>query len=535
MDKKEIKLILKEGEGYFAEFKQSVSGIEKDIVSFANSSGGRIFLGVTDEGEIKGIKATNRLKSDFQNIARNCDPPIKISVEPLSDAVMIKVREGEDKPYKCSSGFYKRIGANSQKMTRSEILNFFKSEGKVRFDEMVNDKFKYPKDFSREKLCKYLELAGLSKTLSNEKLLASLGVSENQGKNIYLNNAGVLFFAKEPQRIIPWSVFTVALFKDTDGVDIIDRKEITGGLFEVVAQVMDFVKLYAKVAYRITGKPQRDNIYEYPFEAIREAVINSVMHKDYFEHGHNNILKFFPDRIRLENIWHKPDKFVLGKTVFRRNHLVADLFSRIHFGEKMGSGMKRMRNICKKGDAPYPKIEYTNTHFYVVFRQSKEYMKMTEAEKNVPEKAGEHKEKTREKIIDFIKTNPRISIQKLASKMRLTEKAIEWQIKRLKNDAVLERIGPDKGGYWEVGKSEEKAVGRVDKQTGENREKTREETREKIIGAIRVNPHISMQELANQMRLTEKGVEWQIKILKKTGALERIGPDKGGYWKVPEK
>jgi len=386
MDKKELALILKEGEGYFIEFKQNLSGIEKDLVAFANSSGGRVFLGVTDESEIKGLEITNKLKSDIQNIVRNCDPPIKVVIKPLGDILIVKVEEGEDKPYRCSSGFYKRIGSNSQKMTRSEILNFFKSEGKVRFDELINKKFSYPKDFSKERLSKFLELAGLFKTLPTRKILINLGITETQGKNFYFNNAGVLFFAEEPQRLIPWSVFTVALFKDKEGVDIIDRKEITGGLFEIVEQVMDFVRLYAKVAYRITGRPQRENIYEYPFEAIREAVINSVMHKDYFEHGHNNILKFFPDKIQIENIWLKPKKFILGKTIFRRNHLVADLFSRIHFGEKMGSGMKRMRDICRKENVPYPKIEYTDTHFYIVFKPSKEYLKMISKE---PEKKEE--------------------------------------------------------------------------------------------------------------------------------------------------
>jgi len=84
------------------------------------------------------------------------------------------------------------------------------------------------------------------------------------------NNAGVLFFAKEPQRFIPWSVYTVALFKDEAGVDIIDRKEIEGSLFEIVEEVMKFVRLYAKVAYRFTGRPRRENVYEYPFDAIRK-------------------------------------------------------------------------------------------------------------------------------------------------------------------------------------------------------------------------------------------------------------------------
>lgn len=58
------------------------------------------------------------------------------------------------------------------------------------------------------------------------------------------------------------------------------------------------------------------------FDAIREAVINSVMHKYYFEHGHNNILRFMPDRIRIENYWQRPSPFVLGRTVFRRNHII---------------------------------------------------------------------------------------------------------------------------------------------------------------------------------------------------------------------
>jgi len=93
---------------------------------------------------------------------------------------------------------------------------------------------------------------------------------EKQEGRLCCNNAGVLFFAKEPQRFIPWSVYTVALFKDEAGVDIIDRKEIEGSLFEIVEEVMKFVRLYAKVAYRFTGRPRRENVYEYPFDAIRK-------------------------------------------------------------------------------------------------------------------------------------------------------------------------------------------------------------------------------------------------------------------------
>lgn len=137
MDVKELEMILKEGEGYKIEFKEGFNNLDKEIVAFANSSGGRIFLGVTDEGTIKGIGISNELKSRIQDIANNCRPKIKISIDIFEKIFIINVREGDDKPYECSAGFYKRTGPNSPKMTRDEIIEFFKSERKIRFDELI--------------------------------------------------------------------------------------------------------------------------------------------------------------------------------------------------------------------------------------------------------------------------------------------------------------------------------------------------------------------------------------------------------------
>jgi len=449
----DLKIILQEGEGYKAEFKEDIGCLDRELAAFANSSGGRILLGIKDTGEIKGIEITNRLRSQIQDIANNCDPKIKIILEEIDNVLIINVKEGEDKPYKCSSGFYRRIGSNSQKLVRNDIISLFKSEGKIKFDELTEIRFNYPKDFDKNKLLKFLDLASMTKAIKAENMLTNIGAAEKQGGKLYFNNTGILFFAKEPQRFIPWSVFTVVLFKDYGGADVIDRKEITGSLFEIVDEVMGFVKLYAKVAYRFTGRPQREEVYEYSFEAIREAVINSVMHKDYFEHGHNNILKFFPDRIQIENIWIEPSHFILGKTVFRRNQLIADLLLRIHFGEKMGSGMKRMEDICKQENAPLPKVEYTGTHFYITFRQSKEYLGMAESEK-VVRKGGQKRwsELTQKQqiILGVLKSNPKVSRKKLTEDLNINQSAVQKHIKKLKEEGILKRIGPDKGGYWEI-------------------------------------------------------------------------------------
>ncbi len=459
MDKSELQLILQEGEGYKMEFKESLSNIDRELVAFANSSGGRILLGVTDAGVVKGVPITNDFKSRLQDIANNCRPKIKITLDRVENVLVINVREGEDKPCECSSGFFKRIGSNSQKMTRNEIIDFFKSEGKVRFDELMEPKLVYPRDFDKNKLRTFLQLAELSKVGDAEKLLTGLGVAEKQEGRLYINNAGVLFFAKEPQRFVPWSVYTVALFKDKAGVDIIDRKEIGGSLIEIVEEVMKFVRLYAKVAYRFTGRPRRENVYEYSFDAIREAVINSVMHKYYFEHGHNNILRFLPDRIRIENYWHKPAHFVLGKTVFRRNHIIADLLAKIHFGEKMGTGFERIREACMKENAPFPEMELNENYFHVTFRQSKEYLKIAQEKtsrdtqkdtQKIPRKYPEDLNQNQVRILKLLEKDNTLTRDQMSRKMKVSPETVKKNIEKLKQRDLLKRIGSDKGGYWEI-------------------------------------------------------------------------------------
>jgi ATP-dependent DNA helicase RecG len=199
MDKKELNLILHEGEGYNIKFKESLTNVDKDMVAFVNSSGGRIFMGITDDKEIKGIEITNKLKSRIQDIANNCTPSVKIFLERFKNILIINVGEGDDKLYECSSGFYKRMGPISQKMRRDEIIDFFKSEGKIRFDELTEPKFNYPRDFGKNRFSKFLELAGLSKTTNTKSALTNMGVTERQEGKLYFNNAGVLFLPKSPR------------------------------------------------------------------------------------------------------------------------------------------------------------------------------------------------------------------------------------------------------------------------------------------------------------------------------------------------
>jgi len=151
MNRSEVLDLIKVGEGYTLEFKESYTDtIGKTICAFANSSGGKIILGVKDNGEVKGFKLNNSTASKIQDIARHIDPSIVVYIDKIDNQLtMITVPEGEDKPYAHSGQYYIRIGANSQKMNRNELRNFFQNERQVLFDEKPNFDFDLDNDFNK--------------------------------------------------------------------------------------------------------------------------------------------------------------------------------------------------------------------------------------------------------------------------------------------------------------------------------------------------------------------------------------------------
>jgi ATP-dependent DNA helicase RecG len=373
MNSKELKQILEEGEGYKIEFKESLSGLDKEIVAFANASGGRIFLGISDDKKIKGVSIDNALKSQIQDIANNCDPSIKIIFEEFENILIINVREGDDKPYRCSAGFYTRVGPNSQKLNRDEIIAFIKSEGKIRFDEFVNLEFDYKKHFDHNKFEKFLKLGGITKLIDTPTLLVNLGVAEKQEGKLIFNNTGILFFAKNLQNFYPHAGVTCALYKGTEKVEVLDRKDFNEDIVFNVDSAMNFLKQYIPVRYEMTGTPQRRELPEIPYDAIREAIINAVAHRDYFEKGSNVMVEMFDDRIEITDFGGlpkglKPEDF--GKRSVLRNPNIANLLHRIKYIEKMGTGISKIRRLVKEAGLPPVKFEF-DTFFTVTFKRPK--------------------------------------------------------------------------------------------------------------------------------------------------------------------
>ena len=128
----DLDILLHEGEGSMLEYKEALSSsFARDVVGFANSAGGKILLGVRDDGTVVGVQDTNGLRAQIQDIARNCDPPVRVLVEPVGKVLVVTVRESENKPVQCREGFFWRQGAGTQTLSRDEIRDFFRTEGAI--------------------------------------------------------------------------------------------------------------------------------------------------------------------------------------------------------------------------------------------------------------------------------------------------------------------------------------------------------------------------------------------------------------------
>lgn len=361
---KEVPSLLREGEGQKVEFKESPTSFAPEMVAFANAGGGHLYIGITDQGKICPIPLTNKLRSQINDTARNCDPPIHVRVSQMTEEIIhVEIPEGKDKPYKCREGFFLRIGPNTQKLKRDEIVHLIQHAGKIRFDEMLNDRFVFPKDFDNEAWEKYRKLAGYPSTMQIADALINIGVASIQEKRALLTNAALLFFAKEPQLFFPEAKVTCLKYRGQTRYDIVDRYDCNGNILRQLEEALTFFDRYNAKQIKITGAPRHEEWEDYPAVAIREAMINALIHRDYFYDSSHIYLHIYDGHLELDN----PGGLLggltleeLGSKAARRNRMLADLMQRAGFIENAGTGILRIREALKKNNNPPPEIAATN-------------------------------------------------------------------------------------------------------------------------------------------------------------------------------
>lgn len=285
MTRQELRTLIKEGEGYTLEFKENLGKkFAVEVVAFANSMGGKILIGVDDNGNIVGTDTSNSQRANIQNQISQIEPRINVNIEIIDNVIIVNVPEGEDKPYSSSEGYYLRAGAMCQKMNINEIREYLEDGGKIQFDRMINKKAKYPEDFDETAYKKFLKLSNTSETIEKEELLINLNCLEKVNDKYMFTNAGVIFFAKTPTKFIIQDYITCIAFKGTSRVYILDTLDCNKDIISNIEEALSFAKKHINLTYLINaevmreqGNATRKEVLEIPEDVLKEAIINRYM------------------------------------------------------------------------------------------------------------------------------------------------------------------------------------------------------------------------------------------------------------------
>jgi ATP-dependent DNA helicase RecG len=474
-----VEIAIREGEGLTVEFKEKyTSRIDEDMVAFANGRGGTVLLGVRDDGSVPGEKLTNELKARINSLARNCKPEIAVAFFQSGPVVVIEVPEGREKPHSCGSGFYRRMDATTQKMSHEEIRAMFSEHEPLPFEERTVKGFAFAQ-VSKEKIKAFIDEADIRlPRISAPEFLQSLKVADPAAVKI----AGILFFARDVSKFIPQARTTLLAFKGVEKFQIYDRQDVHDDLLTQFSQTITFLKKHLNLRSEIKGVDRHDS-YEIPLEALREAVVNALMHRDYSITGTQVSVEIYDDRVEIINPGGLPaglPRRSFGAMSVRRNELISDLFFRLHKVERVGMGIAKMKAAMIAAGLKAPKFE-TKGLFQAVFYRpkvkaavvaEKPSARKTEskgspngppkgspkgprktsqkgAQKGTQKGAQKGVQKTRERILELIQNNPSITMAELSQQLNRSQSAIKKNLRLLKAKGIIKRVGPDKGGHWQ--------------------------------------------------------------------------------------
>jgi ATP-dependent DNA helicase RecG len=251
---------------------------------------------------------------------------------------------------------------------------------------------------------------------------------------------------------------TLLAFKGKDRIHIYDRRDVRDDLLTQFNEAVGFLQKHLNVRSEILGVNRQD-IYEIPIEVLREALVNALMHRDYSITGTQVSVEVFDDRVEIVNPGGLPKGLSvrdLGTVSIRRNELISDLFFRLHKVERIGMGIQKMKDAMVAAGLREPTFA-SDAFFRATFHRSPEFALKegilgaeVSEKKPVGKTAQKTTQKTTQRIMGLIRHRPEITRQELAIELGITDSGVKYQIKKMLAQGLIRRVGPDKGGHWEV-------------------------------------------------------------------------------------
>lgn len=439
-------------ESQTVEFKESWRDSHlKIICAFANTDGGKLVVGVRDDGKLVGVKDSKRLLKTLPDKIRNklgIIPSVSVVRKDGKEIIEIDVKPSS-MPVSYDGKYYVRSGSTTVQLDGKGLAEFLMKKlgktwdeyplEKVSFDEIDPDAIEKFKDWARERI------PSIAREKDPKLILEKLNLLVD-GK---LTRASILLFGKNPQKYFIQAYIKIGKF--VSEADVVSTDEIEGNLFEQVERAMDILQTkYLMRLSRFEGIRRRD-VLEYPEDALREAIINAVIHRDYL--GTSAVqIRVYDDKLVIMNEGKLPPEVPIEKLKEEhvskpRNPLLARTFYFAGLIEAWGRGTIKIVESCRRNGLPEPDFIEEHGIMKVIFYKdiyNEEYLK----------KLGLKDRQIR--AVMYIKENGKITNKEYQDITGIKKRQATEDLKYLEKLGILERVGTTGRGVYYVLKRHER-------------------------------------------------------------------------------
>jgi len=463
----QLKAIVKHGESEILEFKTSTGSLDgamKTVCAFLNSeTGGTVIFGVKDNGQIVGQEVTDKTRKEIAVELSKIEPHAKVDVQFVKvagnhQAIVLLVTPGEKAPYTYDGRAFIRNQSTTGRMAKEEYMYLHNQNNPTLWEGLTSSSCKLS-DLDHNRIREVARLAVAEKRLPEIAMKASIQGILKKFKliiNEKLTNAAVILFCKNEQKQFMQSSIKLARFAGTDKTKFLDTKMFNANAFDLYDKAIDFLTFSLPVEARIEpGNPKRVEEPAIPYNVLREAITNALVHRDYSHAGGSIDIAVYDDRINISNIGSLPKGVLLTQLSkehpsIARNPLIAHVFYLCGKIEKWGRGTLDMIQDCKRAGNPLPKFEEIGGSFSVTLPLKRSIRSARFISETLQDTSITLTTRQKE-ILDILKQGP-LKMPKIIEKMntKLSFRMMQLELAKLKKMSLIKSTGRTKSTLWSL-------------------------------------------------------------------------------------
>lgn len=424
--------------------------IKKEIIAFANCEGGTVYVGVADDGKVLGVENADECALQISNMVRDAVKPdvtMFIHYETLEcdgkAVVAVNIQRGTNRPYYLAKkglrpeGVYVRQGYSSVPATDTAIRQMIKETDGDSFENMrsINQALTFEatkKEFEKRNV------------VFGQPQMQTLKIVSADG--IY-TNLGLLLSEQCPHTI------KVAVFEGINQNVFKDRREFSGSLMQQLNEVYDYIDFHNQT-HATFRKLLRIDTRDYPEVAVREALLNTLVHRDYSFRA-STLISIYDDRLEFVSIGGllpglELDDLMMGVSVCRNPHL-ANVFYRLQLIEAYGTGMKKIMGAYANA-LVQPKIKTTNNAFKIILPNVNFTPKAAEVHKDFEKAADLALDSNEEKVLQFLREHLMITRKETQTLLEVSQSTAGRILKAMVDSGRIKQIGGSRTTRYELRK-----------------------------------------------------------------------------------